>query len=157
MWAATLAGIAFGNAGVHAPHAMAYAIAGRVKSYRPDGYPPEAPLVPHGFAVAIAAPAVFRHIAPGAPERHLEAAALLGAEVRGAGAADAGHVLSSTLGALMREVAAPNGLLAVGYDIDDVAALVEGAAPQQRLLDNAPVAMSRPVLHALFHDAMLCW
>src|SRR6478609_1954203 len=31
MWAATLAGIAFGNAGVHIPHAMAYAVAGQVR------------------------------------------------------------------------------------------------------------------------------
>jgi alcohol dehydrogenase class IV len=47
MWAATLAGIAFGNAGVHAPHAMAYAVAGRVRDFAPAGYP-TGPLVPHG-------------------------------------------------------------------------------------------------------------
>jgi alcohol dehydrogenase class IV len=60
MWAATLAGIAFGNAGVHVPHAMAYAVAGRVRDYVPDGYPAPADLpglVPHGFAVAVNAPA----------------------------------------------------------------------------------------------------
>nr|MDQ3370756.1 iron-containing alcohol dehydrogenase [Myxococcota bacterium] len=39
MWAVTLAGIAFGNAGVHAPHAMAYAVAGRVRDFRAAGYP----------------------------------------------------------------------------------------------------------------------
>ncbi len=46
MWAATLAGIAFGNAGVHVPHAMAYAIGGNVRSYRSTGYP-DAPLMQH--------------------------------------------------------------------------------------------------------------
>jgi hydroxyacid-oxoacid transhydrogenase len=39
MWAATLAGIAFGNSGVHVPHGMAYAVAGLVKGYRAPGYP----------------------------------------------------------------------------------------------------------------------
>src|SRR5262249_864576 len=55
MWAATLAGIAFGNAGVHAPHAMAYAVAGRVRDFRATGYP-DAPLGPHAMAVPRPAP-----------------------------------------------------------------------------------------------------
>jgi len=36
MWASTLAGIAFGNAGVHAPHGMAYAVAGLVRDLLSD-------------------------------------------------------------------------------------------------------------------------
>ena len=35
MMAATFAGMGFGNAGVHIPHANAYPIAGMVKDYRP--------------------------------------------------------------------------------------------------------------------------
>src|SRR6202045_2685734 len=50
LWAATLAGIAFGNAGVHAPHGMAYAVAGLVRDFRPPGYPADEPLVPPGMA-----------------------------------------------------------------------------------------------------------
>ncbi|WP_068123992.1 hydroxyacid-oxoacid transhydrogenase, partial [Nocardioides massiliensis] len=37
--AATFAGMGFGNAGVHVPHACAYPIAGRVRDFRPAGYP----------------------------------------------------------------------------------------------------------------------
>ena len=37
--AATFAGLGFGNAGVHIPHANAYPIAGRVRDYRPGGLP----------------------------------------------------------------------------------------------------------------------
>ena len=51
-WAATLAGIAFGNAGVHVPHAMAYAVAGRVRDFRAGRLSASAPIVPHGMAVA---------------------------------------------------------------------------------------------------------
>ena len=51
----------------------------------------------------------------------------------------------------------PNGLSGVGYTADDVAALTEGAFPQQRLLQNAPREMSKPVLADLFGHAMRYW
>ena len=74
--AATFAGLGFGNAGVHIPHANAYPIAGRVRDYRPAGYPDE-PIVPHGMAVSLTAPEAFRFTFEAAPERHLHAARLL--------------------------------------------------------------------------------
>ncbi|RKG81492.1 iron-containing alcohol dehydrogenase [Corallococcus exercitus] len=157
MWAATLAGIAFGNAGVHAPHGMAYAVAGRVRDFRPSGYPQDEPLVPHGLAVIVNAPAVFRYTAAANPERHLEAAGFLGADVRGAGSGDAGEVLAGRVVQLMRAVGVPNGLEGVGYTGADVDALTEGAFPQQRLLQNAPREMTRPVLTELFRQALRYW
>jgi hydroxyacid-oxoacid transhydrogenase len=157
MWAATLAGIAFGNAGVHAPHAMAYAVAGLVRDFRPPGYPAGEPLVPHGMAVIVNAPSAFRFTAEVSPERHLEGARLLGADTQGAGAQDAGEVLTKELIRIMRAVGMPNGLTGVGYSEDDVVALAEGAYPQQRLLQNAPREMSKPVLAELFRQAMRYW
>ena len=157
MWAATLAGIAFGNAGVHAPHGMAYAVAGLVRDFRPAGYTTDEPLVPHGIAVILNAPAVFRRIAGVHPERHLEAARLLGADTRGAAAADAGDVLATELIRIMRAVGMPNGLGGVGYTDSDAAALVERAYPQQRLLQNAPLAMTKLMLTELFRQALRYW
>jgi alcohol dehydrogenase class IV len=157
MWAATLAGIAFGNAGVHAPHAMAYAVAGLVRDFRPPGYPAGEPLVPHGMAVIVNAPSAFRFTAEVSPERHLEGARLVGADTQGAGAQDAGEVLTKELIRIMRAVGMPNGLTGVGYSEDDVVALTEGAHPQQRLLQNAPREMSKPVLAELFRQAMRYW
>jgi len=157
MWAATLAGIAFGNAGVHAPHGMAYAVAGLVRDFRPSGYPADEPLVPHGMSVIVNAPAVFRFTAQVNPERHLEAARLLGAETREAEPGDAGEIVATELIRIMRAVGMPNGLGGVGYTEEDVAALTEGAFPQQRLLRNAPREMSKPVLAQLFRHALQYW
>jgi hydroxyacid-oxoacid transhydrogenase len=157
-WAATLAGIAFGNAGVHLPHGMAYAVAGLVKDFRMadyPGYPSGPPLVPHGVSVVLNAPSVFRFTAAACPERHLEGAALLGADVRGAaGAADAGELLATALERLMRATGLPHGLSAIGYGDDDVDALVRGTIIQKRLLDNAPMPIAEPALAALFRGAM---
>ncbi len=157
MWAATLAGIAFGNAGVHAPHGMAYAVAGLVRDFCPSGYPADEPLVPHGMAVIVNAPSAFRFTAEVSPERHLEGARLLGADTQGAELKDAGEVLAKEIIRIMRAVGMPNGLSGVGYTEDDVVALTEGAYAQQRLLQNAPREMTKPVLAGLFREAMRYW
>lgn len=133
MWAATLAGIAFGNAGCHAPHGMSYSVSGLVRDFCPDGYPTGAPIVPHGMSVIVNAPSVFRFTASACPERHLEAAEWLGADIRGAGDEDAGDVLAEEIIALMKATAMPNGIGGVGYGKTDIPALTEGAFPQKRL------------------------
>jgi hydroxyacid-oxoacid transhydrogenase len=65
--AAAFAGIGFGNAGVHLPHGMSYPVSGGVRSYVAEGYPEDHPLVPHGMAVILNAPAVFRFTASADP------------------------------------------------------------------------------------------
>lgn len=157
MWAAALAGIAFGNAGVHVPHAMSYAVAGLAHDFTPVGYRCPDPLVPHGMAVVLNAPAVFRALAPTSPQRHLEAARLLGADAPGAAAEDAGEVLAGELVRIIRGVGLPNGLAGLGYTETDCPALVDGTWPQQRLLSNAPSTIGRDELAALFGAALRYW
>ena len=157
MWASTLAGIAFGNAGCHAPHGMSYSVSGLVRDFRPEGYPQEIPIVPHGMSVIVNAPSVFRFTSEACPERHLEGAALLGAETRGATPGDAGEVLAGEIISLMRKTEMPNGLAGVGYGEADVAALTEGSFPQKRLLNNAPKEISKEVLSELYVSALSYW
>lgn len=158
MWAATLAGIAFGNAGVHLPHAMAYAVAGQVRDFHPDDYPGGEPLIPHGMAVILNAPAAFRLTADTNPARHLDAAHHLGAEVDGAVPEDdAGTILAAHLIRIIRAVAMPNGLGGVGYTNGDVATLADGAWPQQRLLRNAPLDVDKTMLAKVFQQAVRYW
>jgi alcohol dehydrogenase class IV len=156
-WAATLAGIAFGNAGVHLPHAMSYAVAGLVRDYRCPGYPPEEPLVPHGISVIVNAPSVFRATAPTSPERHLEAAAALGAEIRGAIPSDAGALVARALIGMMRDAGVPNGVAGVGYHESDFEALAHRAIMQKRLVDNSPMPVDESAMRALFRDALSYW
>ncbi|MDX6751748.1 hydroxyacid-oxoacid transhydrogenase [Geminicoccaceae bacterium 1502E] len=157
LWAAALAGNAFGNAGCHIPHGMSYAVSGLVRDWRPEGYPPGPPLIPHGISVILGAPAVYRLIGPMAPERHLEAAGWLGAEVRGVPAGSAGEVLAARIVELMKAADLPSGLAAVGYGERDVPALTERALPQRRLLDNAPLDMTPEILANLYRESLNLW
>jgi alcohol dehydrogenase class IV len=157
MWAATLAGIAFGNAGVHIPHAMSYAVAGQVRGFHPDGYPGSEPLVPHGMSVILNAPSAFRFTASTDPQRHIEAAVTLGTDVGDVAPQDAGDALAGQLVRIMRAVHMPNGLSAVGYTEGDCATLADGAWPQQRLLQNAPIESDKSSLAQMFHSALRYW
>jgi hydroxyacid-oxoacid transhydrogenase len=135
MLAASMAGVGFGSAGVHIPHACAYPIASLKHEYQPAGYPDDHPFVPHGHSVIVTAPAAFRFTYEAAPERHHQVAELLtGGPVEDPGP----DTLPDVLRALMRDVGAPDGIAALGYTEDDVPALVEGALKQQRLLVVSP-------------------
>jgi alcohol dehydrogenase class IV len=151
--AATFAGMGFGNAGVHVPHANAYPIAGRVRDFRPEGYPQDEPIVPHGMAVSLTAPAAFRFTFEADPERHLRAARLLDPD----STADGPDALPGVLTSLLRDVGLPNGLAAVGYGEADVDDLVTGALQQQRLLATAPREVTGEDLAGVFRGSMEHW
>lgn len=148
--AATLAGLGFGNAGVHIPHANAYPIAGNVRGYRPSGYPGEEPLVPHGMAVALTAPAAFALTYAGAPDRHDRLAVLLSG-----GRSEGGpEALSTLIRDLMTELELPTRLSDIGFDAGDIDILVEGSLKQQRLLATAPLEVGAEELRSVFQTSL---
>ncbi len=153
--AATVAGMGFGNAGVHIPHANAYPIAGRVRDFRPRDYDVDEPMVPHGMSVSLTAPEAFRYTFEASPDRHLHAAALLDPDaVRPNAEVD---VLPEVLNRLMRDIGIPNGIGAVGYAESDVDDLVEGTLKQQRLLATAPRDVDADALAGIFRRSVTLW
>jgi hydroxyacid-oxoacid transhydrogenase len=155
--AAAYAGIGFGNAGVHLPHGMSYPVSGHVRDYRAPGYAVDHPLVPHGISVILNAPAVFRFTAAAGPQRHLEAAAALGARVEGRRAEDAGEILADRITWFMQRLRVPNGLSALGYQSGDIPALVDGTLPQHRVTKLSPRPAGPEELARLFERAMVAW
>jgi len=157
MLAASYAGIGFGNAGVHLPHGMSYPVAGLVRTFHARDYQVDHAMVPHGISVITNAPAVFRFTAQACPERHLQAAEVLGANIATAKKDDAGRILADTLVELMRDLKMPNGLREIGYGSSDIPALVQGTLPQHRVTKLSPRQAGPDDLAALFEDAMVAW
>ncbi|MDQ2849739.1 MAG: iron-containing alcohol dehydrogenase [Actinomycetota bacterium] len=153
--AATFAGMGFGNAGVHIPHANAYPIAGRVRDYRPADYPQDEAMVPHGMSVALTAPAAFAFTFDASPDRHLRAADLLAPDAPRTD--DPGDQLPSVLRSLMQDIGIPNGVGAIGYSSADFDDLVEGTMKQQRLLATAPKEVTEQDLHDIFEASLNLW
>lgn len=153
--AATFAGMGFGNAGVHIPHANAYPIAGQVKDFHPKDYPADEAMVPHGMSVALTAPEAFRFTFRASPERHVRAAELLapGADRPD----DLSEFLPGVLSALMRDIDLPNGITAVGFGEGDISELVDGSMKQQRLLATCPLPVTEDDLGGIFRRSMELW
>ena len=157
MLAATYAGIGFGNAGVHLPHAMSYPIAGMVHDFVPEGYPSDHPIAPHGMSVVLNAPAVFRFTAPTNPELHLYAAGLMGVNASDKNRDDAGELLANAIVGVMRKVGVPNGLKAIGFGPGDIDTLVSGTVIQKRLIGLSPRQTTADDFRQLFLDSLTCW
>ena len=153
--AATFAGMGFGNAGVHIPHANGYPIAGRVSGFHPKDYPADEAMVPHGMSVALTAAEAFRFTFDAAPERHVRAARLLAPDAEPP--SDPAGFLPRVLNELMRDIGIPNGVAAVGYTAGDIPALVEGTLKQQRLLATSPKPVTGDDLGGIFERSMELW
>jgi hydroxyacid-oxoacid transhydrogenase len=157
-WAATLAGMAFGNSGTHLPHALSYAVSHLARDFQPADYPRhDRPFVPHGISVILNAPSVFRYTAEAAPARHLEAAQCLAADVRDAAPEDAGEVVAGRVIELMKATGIPNGLGDVGLTRSDAPALAESAMRQRRAIGNAPRDTVQTDLRTIFERAVRYW
>ncbi|KAL2161921.1 hypothetical protein VTH06DRAFT_7706 [Thermothelomyces fergusii] len=158
--AATLAGVGFGNAGVHLCHGMSYPISGQNPGYRHAGYEVDGPLIPHGVSVAVSAPAVFRFTGPSDPDRHLAAAAAFGVDVSNAKRDAAGDILADAITRFLADLGdQPAGLRQLGFTRDHIDDLVEGTIPQARVLSLAPglateLERERDQLRRLFEDAL---
>ena len=120
MYAAMLAGIAFNAAGCHLPHGLSYAVSGLdARTGTCDGYPEGKTLVPHGMAVVLNNPSVWRYTAPAHPRAPSARRALPRRRRPTARRADdAGEVLAGRVIELMRATGMPNGLSALGFDDD---------------------------------------
>ncbi|KAL2264630.1 hypothetical protein VTJ83DRAFT_7140 [Remersonia thermophila] len=168
--AATLAGVGFGNAGVHLCHGMSYPISSQNPSkHRHAGYAVTTPLIPHGVSVAVTAPSVFRFTAASNPDRHLVAAEAFGVDTSQVKRESAGEVLAEAIARFLAEdlPGQPRGLKDLGFGEEHVGRLVEGTLPQARVLSLAPglgmevggktdgLDKEREILRALFEDAMV--
>jgi len=154
MLAASMAGVGFGSAGVHIPHACAYPIASVKHEYQPPGYPDHHKFVPHGQSVIVTAPAAFRFTYEAMPDRHHRVATWLTGEP----IADAGpDTLPDVLRKLMQDIDAPRGIAELGYTEDDVPALVEGTMKQQRLLVGAPREVGETDIAHILNASMTNW
>lgn len=154
-FAGLLAGIGFGTAGCNLPHGMSYAVSGLVSDYYAEGWPRDHALVPHGFAVIVNSPSVFRFMGPVCPERHAEAARALGciADVN----KEPGEILADGIIEIMRALDVPNGLSGLGYTEDDLDALTEKGWVQRRVVDNAARPITKEEMRSIFAGALSYW
>ena len=153
MLGASLAGVGFGSAGVHIPHACSYPIAGLKHEYQPPGYPQDHPFVPHGWSVIVTAPAAFRFTYDASLSGTAGSGTARGRDDREGGrehAAGDPHPAHEGVGA-------PKGVRELGYSEDDIDELVEGAMKQQRLLVGTPKERTEEDLANILRESMDNW
>tara|TARA_Y100000748_G_scaffold202359_1_gene169562 strand:+ start:1171 stop:2454 length:1284 start_codon:yes stop_codon:yes gene_type:complete len=157
--ASSMAGIGFGNAGVHLCHGMSYPVSGMVKNFIPHGLTSDHPIIPHGLSVILNAPAVFKFTGEACPERHLKVAKIMGAKINNIKDPknEAGLILSNEIIKLMKDLEVPNGLSAIGFNKNDIPNLIKGTLPQHRVTKLSPRCANAEDLNKLFNDSMTLW
>ena len=153
MLGASIAGIGFGHAGVHIPHAMGYPIAGMVRGWAPQDYEYGYALSPHGISTAIPAAYVFRNLANVDFDRFEQIARVL--NLRGESTRQLADNFFEYYIDLLTTLGIPTTLKELGFTPQDVDNLVAGTLAQQRLLSLAPIQVTEGVLKRLFDQAIV--
>lgn len=152
MLGASVAGIGFGHAGVHIPHAMGYPIAGLLREWHPPDYDFGYPISPHGISTAIPGAYVFRRLARLDFERFGQINELLG--IPAAQPHQVGDRLCEYYLNLLADLGVPTTLGAIGFCDGDLDSLVNGTLAQKRLLALAPKTVTADDLATMFSDAI---
>jgi len=153
--ASAMAGMGFGNAGVHLCHGLSYPISGLSKTYQAKDYKLDYSLIPHGLSVVITAPAVFKYTASACPDRHRTAVEILNKmSTSNYKNEDVGLRLGDALRKIMSDLKVENGIKEFGYTQSDIPALVDGAIPQHRVTKLSPRQHTREDLAKIYEDSL---
>ncbi|CAD5233283.1 unnamed protein product [Bursaphelenchus xylophilus] len=156
--ASSFAGMGFGNAGVHLCHGLSYPISSQGKRYTDPCYAQNHPLIPHGLSVVTTAPADFLFTTDAYPQRHLEAAQLLGADLNDNASPDLiAKKLADEIRGYMKDFGCPNGLKALGFDRGDVDKLADRATGSLKKGGIAPKDPDTDSLAKIYESSLECY
>ncbi|PJI33125.1 iron-containing alcohol dehydrogenase [Acinetobacter pseudolwoffii] len=137
--ASLMAGLAFGNAGVGAVHALAYPLGGKYK-------------MPHGISNALMLPHVLKWNVIGCAERLSHIATILKLN-KGQNHQENAESLVEFLHKFSEQLNIPAGLRSFGIHESDIPALAAEAIKVERLLKNNPRQLSITDIEAIYFEA----
>ena len=135
-----LAGMAFGNAGVGAVHALAYPLGGRYH-------------LPHGVTNALLLPHVMRWNALACVERFRDIAEALDTPHRKLKDEATAELVVERLHTLCRDVDIPGGLRHFDIPEEDIPSLAADAFKVERLLRNNPRQLNQADIESIYRAA----
>jgi len=138
-------GGAFGNAGVHIPHSLAYPIAGRRHE------------LPHGVTVTLTAPKSLEFIAPLAEKKLAKVAEWLGENIEGLSLREAALRAKEGVRKLMKDLSISKGLKYEDFSEKDIDELSKAAMKMQRLLSMSPRTASIEDVKEIYRGSMENW
>ena len=138
--ASLMAGMAFGNAGVGAVHALAYPLGGRFN-------------IPHGVSNALLLPYVMEWNKIACLERFRDVAEALGEKVDDATDNEAAEKAIKAMSRLCKAVRIPDSLKELGIEDSDLNGMAEDASKIDRLLKNNPRLLHKADILGIYEAA----
>jgi alcohol dehydrogenase class IV len=138
--ASLMGGMAFGNAGVGAVHALAYPLGGRFN-------------IAHGVSNALLLPYVMHWNKMACVERFRDIAEAMGVRVAELSDADAAEAAVKAMADLCEAVDIPKGMRAFGVPEDAIPAMAEEASKIDRLMRNNPRLLTAADIEKIYRSA----
>nr|WP_263327230.1 iron-containing alcohol dehydrogenase [Neobacillus sp. Marseille-Q6967] len=138
--ASLMAGMAFGNAGVAAVHALAYPLGGRYH-------------IAHGVSNALLLPYVMEWNKIACAERFRDIAEALGQNTAGLSDMEAADFAVETMRTLCEMVNIPKGMRSFNVPEEDIRSMAEDASEITRLLKNNPRTLTTDDIEKIYQSA----